>query len=178
MMLNRTTKEIKEELGSLQTLLLTVWEDVLGALMAKERPHVHLAHDSHIANRYAHIRTLLGGSPAHTIRTLTRVMLFPHKGRPVHPEDNFFEIGGHSILATRLTFQLRQALKMVGRWRSHSAGEGKGERAAFNVARVSDPTFVLNNTAGHAHEPFVRVQHSQQAGCCAERPQLGQQVLL
>ena len=32
-------------------------------------------------------------------------------GRPVHPRDNFFEVGGHSILATRLTFQMRQVLR-------------------------------------------------------------------
>lgn len=30
---------------------------------------------------------------------------------PVGPKDNFFHIGGHSILATRLTFQMREALK-------------------------------------------------------------------
>lgn len=32
-------------------------------------------------------------------------------GRPVMVDDNFFDVGGHSILATRLTFQLRVALK-------------------------------------------------------------------
>ena len=32
-------------------------------------------------------------------------------GRPVMVDDNFFDVGGHSILATRLTFQLRQSLK-------------------------------------------------------------------
>lgn len=32
-------------------------------------------------------------------------------GRPVLMSDNFFEIGGHSILATQLTFQLREELK-------------------------------------------------------------------
>ncbi|KJE96719.1 aminoadipate-semialdehyde dehydrogenase [Capsaspora owczarzaki ATCC 30864] len=32
-------------------------------------------------------------------------------GRPVRVDDNFFDVGGHSILATRLTFQLRQALR-------------------------------------------------------------------
>ena len=31
----------------------------------------------------------------------------------MHPDDNFFETGGHSILATRLTFQLRSELKQV-----------------------------------------------------------------
>jgi hypothetical protein len=63
MMLNRTTKEIKEELSSLEQAILQVWEEALGRL--------------------------------------------------VHPDDNFFEIGGHSILATRVTFQLRQVLKSV-----------------------------------------------------------------
>eukprot|EP00730_Choanoeca_flexa_P002676 TRINITY_DN11128_c0_g1_i1.p1 TRINITY_DN11128_c0_g1~~TRINITY_DN11128_c0_g1_i1.p1 ORF type:complete len:749 (+),score=225.20 TRINITY_DN11128_c0_g1_i1:35-2248(+) len=32
-------------------------------------------------------------------------------GRPVHPDDNFFEVGGHSIMATQLTFKLRDQLK-------------------------------------------------------------------
>eukprot|EP00911_Craspedida_sp_UC1_P002464 UC1_evm1s1834 len=32
-------------------------------------------------------------------------------GRPVGLEDNFFQVGGHSILATQLTFALRQALR-------------------------------------------------------------------
>lgn len=32
-------------------------------------------------------------------------------GRPIRIGDNFFEVGGHSILATRLTFQLREAIK-------------------------------------------------------------------
>eukprot|EP00054_Salpingoeca_dolichothecata_P011596 m.64349 g.64349 ORF g.64349 m.64349 type:complete len:1290 (+) comp19542_c0_seq1:69-3938(+) len=32
-------------------------------------------------------------------------------GRPVLPTDNFFHVGGHSILATRLTFSMRSALK-------------------------------------------------------------------
>ncbi len=68
MMLNRTSKEIKDELTSLEQEILQVWQDALG--------------------------------------------------RPVHPDDNFFEIGGHSILATQVTFQLRQVLKSV------SAGGG------------------------------------------------------
>ena len=36
MLLNRTKKEIKEELGSMQQLLITVWEEVLGRLRARD----------------------------------------------------------------------------------------------------------------------------------------------
>eukprot|EP00051_Salpingoeca_urceolata_P007651 m.99362 g.99362 ORF g.99362 m.99362 type:complete len:1315 (-) comp15332_c1_seq1:111-4055(-) len=32
-------------------------------------------------------------------------------GRPVLPDDNFFDVGGHSIMATRVTFAMRTALK-------------------------------------------------------------------
>ena len=32
-------------------------------------------------------------------------------GRPVQPSDNFFDVGGHSILATQLTFALRTAFR-------------------------------------------------------------------
>lgn len=32
-------------------------------------------------------------------------------GRPVRVDDKFFDVGGHSILATRLTFQMRQTLR-------------------------------------------------------------------
>lgn len=43
-------------------------------------------------------------------------ILFPKPGggfvRRVLQEENFFDIGGHSILATRLIFQIRQQLKM------------------------------------------------------------------
>lgn len=32
-------------------------------------------------------------------------------GHPVHPSDDFFEVGGHSVLATMMTFTLRQELR-------------------------------------------------------------------
>ena len=32
-------------------------------------------------------------------------------GHPVHPSDDFFEVGGHSVLATMMTFALRQELR-------------------------------------------------------------------
>jgi L-aminoadipate-semialdehyde dehydrogenase len=54
------------------------------------------------------------GSEGATVTPMERKLLQVFEevlGRPVMVADNFFEVGGHSILATRLTFQLRQALK-------------------------------------------------------------------
>ena len=45
---------------------------------------------------------------------LWSAVLFPGSSRQVGVTDNFFDVGGHSIMATRLIFQVRRSFKLEG----------------------------------------------------------------
>jgi len=119
MLLNRTKQEVKEQLTQLQAELMNIWEETLGELDLTDS------------------RSLRGRDPPSP--SLTR-----RAGRPVHPDDNFFEVGGHSIMATRLTFQLRDQLKQVCLALSHLLSSN---RTHLRTGHAVEPAVPVSNCA-------------------------------
>lgn len=69
-------------------------------------------------------------------------------GHPVHPSDDFFEVGGHSVLATMMTFALRQELRQE--FPLNLLYQCRSVQALADVLQqsIDDPSLDVGETAG------------------------------